>query len=148
MSSDVRLRHALPRLLVSLAVLLCLLGLGESMPDGGADSHGDSAVAASAHSMRDMTHASAAGSASAVAESTDHSAHGAAGGHGEHGFHAAGCMVAVMATAVPFVVSTVTSDIGPGAWSPATSSGRLERGPTIAVGADPPDLSALCVQRV
>ncbi len=146
MSSDVRLRDALPRLLVSLAVLLCLLGLGESMPNGRAVSHGDTAVAPS-HAMHDTGHATAPGSVSTVADSTGHSAHGATG-HGEHGFHAASCMVAVMATAVPLVISTASSDVALGAWSPATSRGRLERGPTVAVCADPPDPSALCVQRV
>ncbi|MGQ0466136.1 MAG: hypothetical protein ACT4QG_12525 [Sporichthyaceae bacterium] len=142
MTPQIRLERALPRLLVSLAVLFCLLGLGESMSGGPADSRG----ATAASQIQAMQGGADEGAIDAAELAVRSAGHGGAE-HGGHGMHGAGCATVVSA-AVPLLVSIASVDLGPGSWFPAPFGGSSQRGAAVAAPRGPPGLSTLCVQRV
>jgi hypothetical protein len=138
-----RVRPLLSRLLLSLAIVTCVLGLSDAAT---ASSAPPAAYAASA-STTDTGHAAhqhAGVASSAPVQAAPAPADGHAG-HGEGaGVHAVGCMVAVGVAAIAFLLALGFFQMSGGAESTKRLRARVRAGRHPR----PPNLTTLCVQRV
>ena len=141
MTSSGRVRPLLSRLLLSLAIVTCVLGLSDAAMASGAPPAAHPASA----STGDTTHSAhqhAAASAPTQAAPAPSDGHA---GHGEGaGVHAVGCMVAVGVAAIAFLLVLGFFEMS----RSAAAAQRLRTRVLAGLRPRPPSLTTLCVQRV
>lgn len=143
MTSSGRVRPLLSRLLLSLAIVTCVLGLSEAATASSAPpaAHAASAITTDAGHLAHQ-HALVAESAPVQAAPAPADGHA---GHGEGaGVHAVGCMVAVGAAAIAFLLVLGFFEMSRG----AAAAQRLRARVRAGLHPRPPNLTTLCVQRV
>jgi hypothetical protein len=141
MTSSGRVRPLLSRLLLSLAIVTCVLGLSDAAMASGAPAptHAASAITDDTGHPAHQHVAASAPAQAAPAPSDGHT------GHGEGaGVHAVGCMVAVGVAAIAFLLVLGFFQMSRGTESTKRLRARVRAGRHPR----PPNLITLCVQRV
>lgn len=136
-------RPLLSRLLLSLAIVTCVLGLSESAM-ASSPPIGTGAVAGIEDDAGHPSHQHSGFTAAAATQAAPTPTDGHAG-HGDgDGMHAVGCMVAVGVAAIAFLLVLGLLGVARGAESGRRLRGRARAG----LQPRPPSLTTLCIQRV